>query len=692
MKAMFKGVFAGVGLVGLLVLSSPLDAKEKPPEPTKMKKLEFPEFKEFESKNGIDVLVVEHHEQPVVSIYFAFKVGDGVDPEGKEGVAGFTADQLNKGTNDKDALELASWIESVGGSVSASSQEDISVISVTLLSDYVDTAWDYLAEVVLNPTFPEKELETIRKRIKTALELELSDPDAMADRHFTELVYGDHPYGKQPTVESIESITKDDIVAFYKRNYVPNNLLVGVVGNVKWKDVRKDIDKRFGSWKEGTPDMTEYAGAPPAGATKIYLYHKPGAVQTEIRVGHLAPTAKNEDWPAITVANRILGGGADARLFMILREEKGWTYGAYSGFSKLKDLGSFTASTQVRTEVTDSALVELVHQLDRIRTEPVSAEDLKNAKDYLIGNFPIQIETPSQIAMKVGQNKLLGYDHDYLETWRERLAAVTVEDVQRVSNKYLHPDKSYIVLVGDATEIADKVGVVADVAMFDIKGESLDMAAMSVDPVNYQYDTSVLTNMRATYELTYQTMNLGDLNVTVANNGQVVEVTSTMQGMIKLDEKLQMRTDDLSPISYRREMMTPGGAVGAEFDFTATAGSGVVRLPNESEPKQVTFELVDGTIIDGAVDLAISCLPLEVSGKYRFPVIDSQTGSLVNINAEVMEIVAVETAVGAYETYKVRLSRPDGEQYYYFGKEAPHLLVKMEVPAQGLVSTLKALN
>lgn len=692
MKAIIKSVFAGMGLVGVLVASSPLQAKEKPPEPTKMKKLAFPDFKEFETKNGIDVLVVEHHEQPVISIYLSFNVGDGVDPQGKEGLAGFTVDQLNKGTKDKDALELASWIESVGGSVSSASHEDNSAVVVTVLSDYADLAWDYLADIVLNPTFPPDELEIIRKRIKTALELQLSDPGAMADRHFTELVYGDHPYGKQPTVESLESITRDDVVAFYKRNYVPNDLLIGVVGNVKWKDVRKAIDKRFGSWKEGTPDVTEYTGAPQAGNTKIYLYNKPGAVQTEIRVGHLAPKATNDDWPALTVANRILGGGADARLFMILREDKGWTYGAYSSFSKHKDLGSFTAETQVRTEVTDSALVEIMHQLDRMRTEPASTEDLKNAKDYLIGNFPVQIETPGQIAIKVVLNKLLGRDNSYLETWRDRLAAVTVDDVERVCTEYLHPDKSYIVLVGDAKEIADKVGAVANVALFDIKGEPMDMAAMSVDPVNYDYDTSALTNMKATYSMTYQSMDLGDLNVTVANNGEIVEVTSTMEGMIKLDERLQMKSNDLSPISYRSEMMTPGGAVGAEFDFTDTAGSGVVRLPNAPEPKEVTFDLVDGTIIDGALDLGISCLPLEVTGKYRFPVVDSQSGSLVNINAEVMEVVKVETPVGAYETYKVRLSRPDGEQYYYLGKEAPHLLVKMEVPAQGLVSTLKALN
>jgi hypothetical protein len=375
---------------------------------------------------------------------------------------------------------------------------------------------------------------------------------------------------------------------------------------------------------------------------------------------------------------------------MILREEKGWTYGAYSSFSPAKDRGVFRAYTQVRTEVTDSALVELMHQLERIRTEPVSKEDLKNAQDYLIGNFPIQIETPSQIARRVARNKLLGFDRKHLETYRDRLAAVSVEDVSRVMKTYMDPTRAYVVLVGDANEIMDKVGAVADVALHDIAGEPMDAAAMAVTGVDYEYDTASLGNMTATYSLTYQTMELGDLNVSLARKGDVIEVTSTMEGMIKIDEKLHMRHENLAPISYRQEMVTPGGPIGMEYDFTDTAGSGVVRMPNLPEPKEVTFEMVNGTIMDSAVDLAISCLPLEVNGSYKFPCVDSQSGSLVTVKATVMETASLETPAGTYDVYKVKLSRPDGDQYYYFGKDMPHLLVKMEMPAQGLVQILKS--
>ena len=274
-----------------------------------MKKLKFPDFKEFTTENGIEAVVVEHKEQPVVTIYCVIKTGTANDPDGKESLNAYVSNQLNKGTTTRSALELAEWIESVGGRVSSGGGEDNTYISVTILSEFIDVAYEYLADIMLNPTFPEDEMEILRKQAKTGLEFELSDPNAMAQRHLRDLVYGDHPYSKQETVESIESVTREDVIEFHKRNYVANNALFGVVGDVKWKDVRKALNKHFGSWATGTPDKVEYTGAPEAGETQVYLYHRPGSVQTEVWVGHLAPTADNPDWPALVVGNRVLGGG-----------------------------------------------------------------------------------------------------------------------------------------------------------------------------------------------------------------------------------------------------------------------------------------------------------------------------------------------------------------------------------------------
>ena len=682
-------------VLGMFLIAGGAHANEQAPKPDKMKKLSFPDFREFKTDNGIDVIVVEHHEQPVVSIYCVVRTGVAADPIGKEALSSFVSDQLNKGTRTRSSLELAEWIESVGGSTGGSSTTDYSALSVSVLTEHLGVAYQYLQDILLNPVFPEEELELLKKQMKTALEFEMSSPAAMARRHLVELVYQDHPYGKLATPESVESITQTDLVDFYKKNYVANNCLMIVVGDVKWKNVKKAMKNYFGGWERGTPVAVAYEGATDPEKTRIYLYHKPGAVQTEIRVGHLAPKAESPDWAPIVVANQILGAGAASRLFLNIRDEKGWTYSVSTSFSRERDRGIFVASTPVRTEVTDSVLVELISEVGRIREEPVTAEELKNAKSYLIGRFPITIETPDQIATQVAEYKLLGLGKKQLETYRERIDRVTVEDVQRAMREYIQPERSYIVLVGDATEIRDKVSGLGEVSVFDIGGEPLSLESMAVSPADHQYDTSALGDLTLTYSLTVQQMPLGDMNVTMkkkSENGQeVFEVSSSIAGFLVLEESMVFRADNLSPVFYKQSLKAGPTTTAAELAFTDTAGSGTVQPAGAAEPKEVTFELVDGTILGGSVRYALGCLALDVNKSYRFPVVDGQTGTLQSVDVEVLEATDIETAAGTFAVFKIRVRRPDGESFIYLQKDSPHTLVKHEVPAQMMTIELKAI-
>jgi predicted Zn-dependent peptidase len=340
----------------------------------------------------------------------------------------------------------------------------------------------------------------------------------MAERHFSEVVYGNHPYAVHPTTETVEAVTRDDVVAFHKKNYVANNALLFVVGDVSAKAVKKDVEKYFGAWAAGTPDKPNYTPSPERTARNIALYHRPGSVQTNIEVGQLGLRPNDPDWPAVQVGNRVLGGGASGRLFMSLREKHGWTYGAYSSWSKPKDIGTFDAGANCRTEVTDSALTEMLAQIDRIVKEPISDSDLTSAKSYLIGNFPTTIETPNQIAAQIGQVKLLGLDKSYLENYRKEVAKVTTADVQRVMKTHVQPDKLAIVLVGDATAIKDNVAPIASVALYDIDGNAMSMDELAVQGTDFDFDTSSLKTCSATYTVKYQEMNLGDMNVSLTKN------------------------------------------------------------------------------------------------------------------------------------------------------------------------------
>jgi zinc protease len=697
MKRHLKNMLAMISAVAVLALAVAPYAQEAPPPPEKIKKLSFPSYKEGTLKNGMELLVVEHREQPLVTIYLVFRAGDALDPEGKESLASFTIDQLNKGTQSKTALELAQWIESVGGSVAAFSDADYSAIYVSILSEYIDVAYQYLQDIVTNSTFPEEELEITRERIKTALELERSDPAAMAARHFSAAVYGEHPYGKSPTVKTVTEITRDDVVAFCEKNYVPNNMILGVVGDTKWSDVKKAAEKYFGHLEPGTPGDVTYTEPGKLSKTEIFLYHRPGAVQSEIRIGHAVMKAENPDWPAVTVGNRILGGGSDARLFMNLREEKGWTYGAYSSFVREKDYGYFQARAAVRTEVTDSAVTEFMKEIKRIKSEPVPPEDLENAKAYLVGNFPLQIETPEQIAGKIVQYKVLGLGKKEMETYRDKVAAVTADDVSRVMDQHILPGNSYIVVVGDAIAVYDKLGKIAPVKLFDIDGEPVTYASLAVQAVDYAYDASKLRDMKATYSLVVQTMPIGDLNVTLERKkgeggDEIIQVSSVISGMITLNENATFRASDFAPISFKSAFEAMGQSMSTDVVYTESKCAGKHKGAGSDEVKDVEVDLIDGVILDDAIEFAIASLPLELGATYRFPTVDVESGKLQNIDVEVMEEVALKTPAGDYGTYKVKVTNPEAEAFLYLDKNAPHLLIKQEVPSQALIIELKQLS
>lgn len=687
----FKTLFVSVLAVALLAsfLGIPL-AKEQPPPPGKMKKLSFPKWKEFKIKNGMEVVVVEHHEQPVATVYFVIKAGPTLDPEGKSSLATYTSTLLNKGTKDKDSDELAEWIESYGGDYNAGSGNDFTFVSVSILTDYIDVAYEFLADVVLNPTFPEDELEQERKRVKTALEFELSSPDAMADRHFKSVVYGHHPYAVSPTVETVEAVTREDLVAFHTKNYVPNNALLFVVGDVKHKEVKKIVEKYFGDWEPGEPDKVVYPEPPERTAKNISLYHRPGSVQTNLYLGHLGIRPDNPDWPKVTVANRILGGGATGRLFLNIREEKGWTYGAYSTFTKPVDVGYFRATANVRTEVSDSALTEMLMEFDRMTTEPVEQEELDDAKSYLIGNFPTTIETPNQIAGQISQVKLLGLGKKYLEGYRKEIAKVEVPDVQYAMGTYLHPDRMALVLVGDANEVVDKVEPIASVALYDIEGNEMSRDELAVQASDYDFDTSLIQDHQASYAVVMQEMNLGDLNVTVKRTGdEKIESSSQITGMISMTENTTVGAGNFEPMAYDFSMAAGPQQMKATYAVDGNKATGRIEgMPDG--PKDIDIDLVGGTLIDGAIDLVIATLPLEAGKTFKFPVLDTQSGSLQSVKIEVLGEEELMVPAGSFAVFKVKVKRAEGDTIMYCHKEAPHLLVKQEMPAQGLSIELKS--
>ncbi|MFN8058902.1 MAG: pitrilysin family protein [Vicinamibacterales bacterium] len=423
----------------------------RPPRPLAARDARFPDYEIRTLDNGLQVVVVLHHEQPAVSVRMLVRAGGAQDPDGKAGVAALVGALLDQGTATRSASELAETIDYTGGGMGAGAGTDLSYANVVVMKHDFAQGLDLIADIIRNPTFAQAELDRQREQMLSSLKVSYQDPDYIANTVFDRLVYGFHPYGRPSngTPESIASITREDLVAFHRTYFAPNNAMLAIVGDVTTDEAFDGAKRVFGDWaRKEVPSGTPIE--PPAPTRRILVIDRPGAVQTEIRVGHLAIQRKNPDYLAFNLAVRILGGEGANRLHGVLRSERGLTYGAEADLNALKQSGDLVANTDTRSQATAEALRVVVDEFARLQREPVGERELEGAKAYMAGSFPLTIEVPDAIAFQVLNTLFFDLDVKDLQTFRERVMAVGVDEVQRVSQKYLNPTRLSIVLVGDA--------------------------------------------------------------------------------------------------------------------------------------------------------------------------------------------------------------------------------------------------
>jgi zinc protease len=431
---------------------------EGPPRPLAARDVKFPPYEIRTLANGMQVVVVLHHEQPAVSIRLLVRAGAAQDPKGKGGVATLTAALLDQGTTTKSAQEIADTIDYLGGSMGTGALSDLSFVNVIVMKDSFDVAMDLLNDVVRNPAFAQEEIDRQRQQALSGLQVSAGDPDYIANVVFDRLVYGFHPYGlpNTGTPESLPTITHQDLQQYHDRYFVPNNLILAIVGDVTSDEAFAAADRVFGKWARAEVPPTSFAEPPPA-TRRLVVVDKPDAVQTEIRVGHLGIPRKHPDYMAMDLAIKILGGEGANRLHRVLRSERGLTYGASADIETLKQAGDFVAETDTRTESTAEALRLIVEEISTLQRDRVSEHELGDAQAYLAGNFPLTIETPDAIATQVLNAVFYDLPLKEIETFRERVQAVTPDDIQRVAKQYLHPDRLSVVLVGNAAGFATQL-------------------------------------------------------------------------------------------------------------------------------------------------------------------------------------------------------------------------------------------
>jgi zinc protease len=429
---------------------------ENPPRPLPARDVNFPPYEIRTLPNGMRVVVVMHHEQPVVTLRLLLQAGSLCDVPGKSGVATLAAALLDQGTTTRSAEQIADTIDSIGGGLGTGAGTDLSFANVVVMKDSLALGFDLLSDVVRNPAFKQEEIDRQRQQAIAALKVSFEDPDFVASVVFDRLVYGFHPYGMpgSGTPDSLQSITAADLHAYHQRYYAPNNAILAVVGDVTAQEAFAGAERVFGNWaKRDVPAVP--AAEQPVPTRRLVIVNRPEAVQTEIRVGHLGIQREHKDYLAVDLAMKILGGEGSNRLQRVLRSERGLTYGAEASMQSLKQGGDFMADTDTRTETTAEVLRVIVDEFQKLQRERVHERELADAQAYLAGSFPLTIETPDAIAAQVLNVLFYGLPLSEIESYRERVNAITVDDIQRVARQYLRPDRLSVVLVGNAAAFTD---------------------------------------------------------------------------------------------------------------------------------------------------------------------------------------------------------------------------------------------
>jgi zinc protease len=436
-----------------------------PPELPAPPEVHIPPPQHFTLASGLDVFVVERRELPVIDMQVVVRAGAAATDPATAGRAFFTAALLDQGTTTRSATAIADEAELLGATLQTRATWDACTAALHVLTQRLDPALDLLADVMLRPTFPADELERARQRRLAAILQEADEPRVVASQLFARAAFGDrHPYGAPVggTAATVATLRGDDVRAFHQQWFAPHNAFIVAVGDVDALSLRARLDDRFGGWTGTRAGPLPVTPLPPPPVRSIGIRHRPGAPQSELRVGLPGPPRRTPDYFPLLVANTVLGGSFTSRLNILLRQEKGYTYGAGSSFAFRRDGGPFLASTAVSTAATADALNDMVREIGRMSAEPVPEPELERARNYIMLGLPRTFETTGDIAEHVSDVALFDLGVDWYEHYAEHVRAVDADAVRDACRRWLRADELTIIVVGDADVVAvdlEKLGL-----------------------------------------------------------------------------------------------------------------------------------------------------------------------------------------------------------------------------------------
>ncbi len=462
--------------------STPMKAVQRlnhAPVNTEVLQVYLPRPTRVNLKNGLTVLVLERHKLPTITAMLWIKTGALNDPKELPGLASFTADMLREGASKLTSEQISQELDSIGAELNAEAQfgQGVSRITASGLTDSADRLMELMSDVVINPSFPESELQKYKKRRQPHLEEERSDPGFLVREKFYRAVYQNFPASVvAPSAQSLAAVRTEDLRRYHDKYFVPDNAILGMAGDLTIDQAKALAEKFFGAshWQTAAPSGTSLPPIDAPNAKKIYLIDRPGSVQTEIMVGNVALKRIDPEYVPLRVLNRVLGATFASRLFLNLREEKGYTYGAYSGITANIYPGVFAARTEVRNEVTDGSMHELLRELSRIRDEPVPQEELEESSRSIVADFALSLEQTEELLEDWMTVEYYGLPTNYWDRYPDEVGKVTPEKIQQIARKYIDLDHLQIVCVGDGKQIRDVLQKYGPIEVIDTDGNPVE--------------------------------------------------------------------------------------------------------------------------------------------------------------------------------------------------------------------------
>ena len=615
-------LFLAIGVLAANV-SGQID-RSRAPQPDPAPEIRIGDYKTFTLKNGLKIFLVENHKIPRVAYSLVLEMDPFTEGDSM-GYSSFAGELLGTATSSKTKEEIDEAVDYIGATISTGSGS----LYGASLKKHNEVLLGLMSDILLNPVFQEEELEKVKKQTLSSLAFNRNDPSAISDEVADVLFYSkEHPYGEVMTEASVNSVTTTMCEEYYRTWFRPNIAYLAIVGDLNLKEAKKLVKKYFGPWGAGEVPDYEYTTPQAPDQLTITLVDRPHAVQSVIKVGYpVELTVGDEEYIKARVMNVLLGGGS-YRLFQNLRETHGYTYGAYSSLNQDKYVGNFQATADVRNEVTDSAVYQILYEMKRLQKELVPVDELDMVKNYLTGTFSLALENPATVASFAQNIARYNLPSDYYANYLKAIAAVTPEDVQQMALRYMKPENAYVLVVGKADEIAGGLAALSPdntVNYYDVEGNYIDPATMvKALPAGLTAENVIEKYLEAT----------GGREVLESITDQESDMFMEMQGM-PIQMKVYRKAPDMMNIT-----VSMNGTVLSKTLFDGESGS---------TSGMQGAKTLEGEELEAMKSEAIFMPELDYAG-----------------NGFEVALLSVET-IGNSETYKVEIKDPSGglsEEYY----------------------------